>query len=62
MFWDKYGYKEDKPEAIAKWNKLKPEEQFEAYNYIDRYNSNLARSGVAKKYAKTYLHNKPWVK
>lgn len=61
MFWDKYAYKVDKPEALAKWNKLTKLDQKGAFDFIPTYNTFLIRnSGISRKMPKTYLHNKTW--
>jgi hypothetical protein len=62
MFYNAYGYKEDKQEAMKVWSKLTAREQQEAYDYIPRYKANLAHNGVARKYPKTYLRQKPWIR
>jgi hypothetical protein len=61
MFWNAYGYKEDKQDAEKIWGKLTARERQEAYDYIPRYNKKIALSGLAKKYPKTYLRGKPWI-
>jgi enoyl-[acyl-carrier-protein] reductase (NADH) len=61
MLWHAYGYKEDKQEAMNVWKKLTAREQQEAYDYIPRYKAKLALNGVARKYPKTYLRQKPWI-
>lgn len=61
-FWDKYGFKEDKQEAMQKWKKLTDKEKVEAYEYISVYKNKLKQSRIAMKYAKTYLHNRPWIR
>jgi hypothetical protein len=62
MFWDKYNYKSDKYLAEKIWNKMSKKEQLEAYEYIPFYHSEIARTGASKKYPKTYLNQKPWIK
>lgn len=59
-FWEKYNYKFDRKRAEDKWKKLKTEEQVAAYKYIEVYQNELRRSGVAQMYAKTYLQNQVW--
>jgi len=59
--WEKYGYKVDKLEAQKVWAKMKAHEQEAAYKFIDKYEAQIKSSGVAKKYAKTYLRTKPWI-
>jgi hypothetical protein len=59
-FWRKYAYPFDKKRAKAVWDKLPPHQQRRAYEYVETYNGEVARTGVARMYAKTYLHNKVW--
>jgi hypothetical protein len=59
-FWNKYDYIPDKKRAKDIWVKLPPHEQRRAFDYIENYNNELRRSGMAKMYAKTYLKNKVW--
>lgn len=65
-FWDRYfknRYKDNssKKRAEALWNKLSKVQKSEAYNYIQRYFSNI-RPGVEIKLAETYLSQEIWVK
>lgn len=59
-FWELYNYKVGKKEAKDKWNKLKPNEQRRAYDFIGKYNNEVKTTGLGKKYPKTYLHNRVW--
>jgi len=61
-FWDEYGYKLDRLKAQKIWDKLSAKDQQEAIRYIPIYEAHIKDKGTAKKYAKTYLADKPWVK
>jgi hypothetical protein len=61
LFWDSYNYKVDKFEAQKVWDKLSRKEKLESFEYIKKYKTQCASSGVAIKYAKTYLRQKPWI-
>jgi len=59
-FWAAYDYKFDRKRAEDRWDKLSAADQAAAIAYIERYKSELKRTGVAQMYAKTYLINKVW--
>ena len=61
MFWDKYNYKalSSKKKARDKWLKLNESDRQKAYNYINKYKSNI-NYGTAPKYAETYLNHEQW--
>lgn len=61
MFWDKYNYKalSSKKKAMEKWKKMNDGDRQRAYNYIQKYKSNL-NYGTACKYAETYLNAELW--
>lgn len=62
MFWETYGKKENKIEAMRAWEKLKPIDQQRAFAYIKRYDSILQRDGYRpKQLAASYLGRKPWM-
>ena len=61
-FWEAYGKKENKIEAMRAWEKLKPIDQQRAFAYIRRYDSILQRDGYRpKQLAASYLGRKPWM-
>jgi len=55
-FWEEYGYKADKQDAIKAWNKLTPSQQLKAFLYIPTYKDFVKKQGHAIKMAKTYLN------
>jgi hypothetical protein len=61
MFWDKYNYKalSSKKKARDKWLKLNESDRQKAFNYINKYKSNI-NYGTAPKYAETYLNHEQW--
>ncbi|MBR1775041.1 MAG: hypothetical protein IJ759_05900 [Bacteroidales bacterium] len=61
MFWQKYDdkYNSSKKRTKQKWDKMSKSEQTKAYNYINRYFSNIPY-GTRKKYAETYLNAELW--
>ncbi len=60
-FWQRYDDKinSSKKRTKAKWDKMSKSEQVKAYNYINRYFSNIPY-GTRKKYAETYLNAEVW--
>jgi hypothetical protein len=60
-FWNKYDEKlrSSKKRSLKIWNKLSYTEQCKAYLFITTYNRSIA-SGIAKKYAETYLNAELW--
>lgn len=48
--------------AEQRWNKLSKSDKQEAIKYIAKYDRELSRTGVAKKYPETYLSQKIWEK
>ncbi|HSW65204.1 MAG TPA: hypothetical protein VLH56_18130 [Dissulfurispiraceae bacterium] len=60
-FWQRYDHKvvSSKKKARAAWERLPKAEQMKAYNFIGKYLQNIA-TGVAKKYAETYLNSSIW--
>lgn len=61
MFWNKYDEKDrsSKKRTLSKWNKMSKTQQVKAYFYIPKYFNSIP-SGVAKKYAETYLNAELW--
>ena len=61
MFWDRYNEKirSSKKKAITTWNRMAVPEHIKAYNFIKKYEANIP-TGVAKKYAETYLNAELW--
>jgi hypothetical protein len=62
-FWDAYNHKSMSGKKIAreKWEKLSASQKIKAMKFIGAYDAELrANSGVAKMYAKTYLHKQVW--
>lgn len=61
MFWNRYNEKvrSSKKKAYARWVKMPQAEQIKAYNYINKYNRSLG-TGIARKYAETYLNAELW--
>ncbi|MBQ9254991.1 MAG: hypothetical protein IJ180_09495 [Bacteroidales bacterium] len=61
MFWQRYDdkYNSSKKRTKQKWDKMSKSEQAKAYNYINRYFSNIPY-GTRKKYAETYLNAELW--
>lgn len=62
MFWEKFDYKVDRMEAERLWNKLDKISQSEAYDHLPAYFAHLKLNNIARKYAKTYIRQKVWVK
>lgn len=62
MFWDAYGYKHGKAEALKAWNRLSKKDQQEAYYYIPAYESFRKANNHNKLMAASYLNAKRWVK
>lgn len=61
MFWDLYGKKQNKIEAINAWEKLKPVDQQRAVAYIKRYESILVKESYRQKMlASRYLGKRLW--
>ena len=60
QFWEKYGYKVDKKVAEKRWNNLPKKDRAQAYDFIDRYKSQVNIQGIAMKHPKTYLSQEPW--
>lgn len=60
LFWETYAHKKDKKVSRDVWYKLKDIEKQKAFEAIERYDSELARDGIAKKHPKTYLRQKKW--
>lgn len=64
-FWNAYDHKvpgSSKKDAEAKWKKLSDLDKQRALKYITIYNSYVGRTGIGKKYAETYLSQRPWDK
>jgi hypothetical protein len=61
-FWNRYNYKEagDKADAKKKWALLSDADKVKALAYIHVDNNHRLASGAARKYAKTYLHQRVW--
>lgn len=61
MFWNRYNEKDrsSKKKTLLKWNRLSREQQLLAYDYVNTYFKNIP-SGIAKKYAETYLNSEIW--
>jgi hypothetical protein len=61
MFWNRYGYKEDKQLAKDEWNKLREDEQLEAYKGVEKFHAKHGGYGKpALPYAVRYLKRKRW--
>ncbi len=62
-FWEAYKLRDgSKVKASATWAKMPVSEQIAALRFIRTYDSQLARSGVAKCHAATYLNQKRWIR
>lgn len=64
-FWNTYNNKSagsSKKDAERRWNKLSTNDKHAALKFIAIYDRELSRTGVAKKYAETYLNQRPWDK
>lgn len=61
QFWDKYNYKalSSKKKSMEKWKKMNEGDRQRAFNYIQKYKSNI-NYGTAPKYAETYLNAELW--
>lgn len=61
MFWDRYNEKSrsSKKKSEKRWDRMSKTNQFKAYHFIFKYESNL-RPGTVKKYAETYLNDELW--
>ncbi|WP_155297345.1 hypothetical protein [Spirosoma aerolatum] len=59
QFWDAYGMKIDKQDAIKAWEKMSEEDRIQAFERIPSYNYFLAiRKNQEKMYPATYLRGK----
>jgi len=61
QFWNRYDEKirSSKKKTLLRWNKMSKGEQFRAFRFISKYESNIL-PGTAKKYAETYLSAELW--
>lgn len=61
MFWNRYNEKthSSKRKAQLKWNRMSKQQQILAYMHITAYFKSIP-SGIAKKYAETYLNSEIW--
>lgn len=59
-FYNEYGYKEGRQDALKAWNKLPEAEQLLAYIYIKAYKLKKQKSGTALSYPATYLNKHVW--
>jgi hypothetical protein len=62
-FWNAYDNKSagsSKKDAERRWNKLSDTDRQLALKHIAVYNRELAKTGTAKKYAETYINQRPW--
>jgi hypothetical protein len=62
-FWNSYNNKSAgsaKKVAEKRWDKMSDINKHAALKFIAVYDRELAKSGTAKKYAETYLNQKPW--
>lgn len=61
-FWNRYDYKalSSKIKTRKLWEKMKPADRDRAYNFVERYDTLIAKEGIAKKYATTYLSDRLW--
>lgn len=61
MFWNRYNEKthSSKRKAQLKWNRMSKQQQILAYMHIPAYFKSIP-SGIAKKYAETYLNSEIW--
>lgn len=61
MFWNRYNDKvrSSKKKAEIKWHKMKRTDQIKAFQFIIKYEMNMA-PGISKKYAETYLAAEQW--
>lgn len=61
QFWDRYNEKtrSSKKKALNCWNRLSQTNRDRAYSYIATYMRSIP-TGIAKKYAETYLNAELW--
>ena len=59
-FWSRYNYKVGKKEAETAWKKLSDADQIKAFQFIWKYNREIAKTGIAKMHAQTYLNSYLW--
>jgi len=61
MFWNRYDEKlrSSKKKALKIWNRMHVIDQNKAFKFIQKYETSIP-SGVAKKYAETYLNAELW--
>lgn len=60
-FWNNYGYKVgNKPRAKRLWEKLPKKQKLNALAWLKTYESEIARTNVAKLYPETYLSQQRW--
>lgn len=61
LFWNRYNEKvrSSKKKAQVTWNRMSKADQVKAFNYIAKYKQSIP-SGVACKYAETYLNAELW--
>lgn len=61
MFWNRYDEKlrSSKKKALKIWNRMHVIDQNKAFKFIPKYEGSIP-SGVAKKYAETYLNAELW--
>lgn len=61
-FWERYNYKalSSKVKTRKVWDKMKQTDRDRAYNFIEVYDAMIAKEGIAKKYATTYLNDRLW--
>jgi hypothetical protein len=61
MFYEEFGRKEAKQDAMKRWEKMKPIDQQRAFAYIKRYKSILARTpGREQLLPASYLGKRLW--
>lgn len=59
-FWNAYGYKKSKPQALKAWNKLSDKDKKAAMDAIEPYKRDCAINGRNMKYPATYLNGQTW--
>ena len=59
-FWDRYGKKRERGDAMKAWQRLTPEEQQAAIDGIPAYRRQCEERGTAMLYAQGYLNQRRW--